>query len=333
MEYNDAIRYLMEGAYEEQAEKESSYDEEYEKDYEELTGLEADLKVFEEKIKDSSKTKQQEDEEFERMIKRLAELQIEKDELNSLSWKKICSVFSGKYEKRRADLDNDSLFAQVEMNSIKMNLQNIAQKIELCKKAKWETKKAFNAKRAYMKERYGADHRYESEIEHRNTKLQAIVKEIDEAVNEINKMMGHGEKAFDSMDSMDTWDMVADNISALSFVGMMVGESIAASREADARDRMFLINSMLPLVVKEVEDVIQAYSQYRAVYEDEDPENELENKEDMDPPMQFVKANIWAVKDKRIYTPDALGNVLEKMNVIKNYLSRERAIVKKMIKK
>ena len=55
MEYNDAIRYLMEGAYEEQAEKESSYDEEYEKDYEELTGLEADLKVFEEKIKDFSK--------------------------------------------------------------------------------------------------------------------------------------------------------------------------------------------------------------------------------------------------------------------------------------
>ena len=333
MEYNEAMRYIMEGVNEAQAEKEREYDPEYEDDYRELTQLEADIEVFNKKLKDFRKMKAEENEEFEKMIKKLAALQIEKDELSSLSWKKICSVFSGKYEKKRADLDNDSLFAQVEMNSIKMNLQNLEQKIIICQKALTETKKAYKARRAYMKEKYGDDHRYEMEIDHKNLKLQTMIKEIDEAVTAINQLLGQGERAIDHMESADNWSLITENVLAFSFVGSMVGEAMISSRAADARDQMFLVNSMIPTVVKEIQDVIDAYRSFRSIYKDEDPDNDLENEQDMDPPMEFIRINMLALKTRGVYSPVDLDEVFGRLNVIKNNLRKERTLVNKMIKK
>ena len=335
MEYNDAMRYLMEGVREQQ-EKETAtevYDAEYEKDYLALTQLEADLEVYNKKYKDFQKMKAEENENFEKMVKKLAELQIKKDELNSLSWAKICSVFSGKYEKRRAELDNDSLFAQVEMNSVKMNLQNLDRQLMIMKNLVSETKKAYNANRKYMKAKYGEEHRYEQEREHKNSKLKILIKEIDEALAAIDRLNGHGEKAVDYMDSADTWAIATDMISAFSFVGAFVSDTMTASRESDARDQMFLINSMLPTVVKEIEDVIEAYRAFRREYEDENPENDLENPEDMDPPIEFIRINTVALKDRRMYYAPDLEEIFCRLGIVKTNLRKERTIANKMIKK
>ena len=336
MEYNEAMRYLMEGVKEARAAEEKNGFEssaEYEADYQSLTQLEADVEVYEKKLKDYKQLKVKENEEVEKMIKKLAALQIEKDEMNSLSWAKICSVFSGKYEKRRAALDNDSLFAQVEMNNIKLNLQNLDRKIAIITKVLSETKKAFKAKRAYMRERYGENHRYEEEIGHKNMHLKTMIKEIDEAVAAINRIMGQGEKAIDNIDSVDSWEFLTDAIAPYSFVGTLVGEAMIFGRSADARDQLFLVTAMVPEVVKEIEDVIEAYRKFRSEYKDENPENELENEEDMDPPMEFIRINMLQIKDRGCYYQDDLDELFGRLNVIKNNLRKERSLVSKQIKK
>lgn len=343
MEYNDAMQYLMDSIKEDEKIKAegkgftSATDPEYEADYELLCQLSADLEVLKQKHEDYKKLEKKAKEDFELMVKKLAALQIREEELDSIGWKKICSVLTGKYEKQRAELDNDKLFAQTEMNAVKMDIETSGERLREVIRAQREIRNALNAQRKYMKMKYGEDNRYELEVEHKNMLVRAVIKEIDEAVIAVNKILHQNIAAELNANSADQWSTAANvtyglaNIIPIAALGTLASSAVVNKRQSEVEGNIIVVNSMIPIVVKELQDVIDAYRKFNSEYSDGDPYEDLNDENDLDHAIDFIRANLNAIKGRRIYCYDDIYMLNDRLSVIISNLSKEKRLMLKEI--
>ncbi len=334
------MQYIMDGIAEEQAKKEEqgitmteTLSQEFEADYDKISQLKADIDVFETKLRDYKRIEKETNEEFEGMVKKLAALQIAEEELDSIGWKKISSILTGKFEKKKAALDNDKLFAQVEMNAIKMNIQANAEKVKSITKILNETRKAFKAQRKYMLAKYGEDNRFEVETSHKNVRVKAVIKEIDEAVESVNELFGLIDKGMNALNSESLWDDATDYVSRFTMVGGLAASIVASSRYQESEEKLYMINATLPLTVKEIKDVLDAFRAFRTDFPDDNPFEDLGDESDIDHPINFIRANLGSIQNKGVYGDMDCSIVCDKLRIIRTNLIRERTLISKEMTK
>ena len=347
MEYTEAMRYVMEGAKQQIENKVPSTENNltaeemkaFERDYAELDQLAADVEVLKGKLKDFKDADSKNKADFEALVKKLAALQIEKDELEGMGWKKIKNVITGQYGKKIDSIESDQMVAQVEMNAVKMNMQMTADKIKETEKSLRQARKAFNIKRKFMKETYGENNRYEMEIEHKNVRIRSVIKEIDEACDAIFRVMDIGNTAYQYADSMVNMGTAADVVSyAGGFIGMaasMAVGSIADNRYEQMQENIMAVSAMMPIVWKEIKDVLDSYLVFANEYteKDDSPYEDLNDESDLDHPIAFVRANFYAINGRSVYNMDDLSTMFGRLQVIKKNLVKQRTLLSKELKK
>ena len=346
MKYSDAMQYIMDGVKEQEAAKNSAGNSlgtdvsgkensmaGFEEEYAKLNQLAAETEVLEKKKKDFQAMLKQNKADFEDLIKQLAALQIAKDELQSIGWAKISSIITGKYGKKIDKIESDEMFANVQLNSVKMNIQMLEMEIKEHSKALARTKRAFTKQRKYMIETYGEDNRYEMEIEHKNVKVRAVIKEIDEACDAILQIMNQGDVAFNMAEDADFWGNAANFAGSVGglvgFAACMAVGSVADDRAQKTHASIYTVNAMLPLVCKEIKDVIDVFVTYSSEFGDNDPYEDLNDESDLDHPMAFVRANYYSIRGRSIYTLEEVDVIFGRLQVIRKNLIKERTLISK----
>ncbi|MGN0164699.1 MAG: hypothetical protein ACI39R_00810 [Lachnospiraceae bacterium] len=229
----------------------------YNDDYDRICQLEADIEVLERKQADYTRIERSVQNDFDRMVKKLAELEVEAQELDGFSWKKIKSKVSGKYEVLDINNRRAREAGQREMNSIRFKLSDVRGKLKDIKEELKRNKTEYNRLREYMKRTYTEFNEYEKHIQAENQKLRSIIKEIDEAITVVNEVEGIAGLARDKFKSARSWG-VADMV----FDDGFFCDVVKYNKVNDAEQMVYVMNAAIERMNKELRDVNNIYSVY-----------------------------------------------------------------------
>lgn len=229
----------------------------YNEDYKKICRLEADVEVLEKKVTDYTRIEQGVQAEFDNMVRKMAGLEMEVNELDNFSWKKLKYKVTRKYDEVYSKNITDREAAQREMDSIKFRLQDVRGKLKDTKARLEAAKKQYNAQRTYMREKYTQYNEYEEQIKNENTRLRSVIKEIDEALAAVNEVMEVAKLARDKFKSARNWGVADIIIDDGLFADIVKYNSVNS-----AQSMVYALNSCIERLNKELRDVNNIYAVY-----------------------------------------------------------------------
>lgn len=229
----------------------------YQQDYDRLSKLDAEIEVWEKKVADYTKIRTGLQNDFDVTVKKLAQLEIELDELSRLTWTKLKSKVTGKYEAayHSATLSRES--TQRQLDDIKFKLQDTKGRLKDATTSLEVAKSEKNSLRDYMKKNYTQFAEYERKQEAEKQRLRTIIKEIDEADAVVREVIGIANLAIDKFKSAKNWGM-AD----MFFDDGIFTEIMKYNRINSAQSMVHTLNATIARMNKELKDVNDIYGVY-----------------------------------------------------------------------
>jgi hypothetical protein len=229
----------------------------YEEDYNEICRLEAAVGVLEKKKNDYRRIAQGAENDFNEACKKLAEYQLIQDELNHFTWRKIKAKLTFKFNKEYETNNNSLETTKRNLENIKYRMQDAKGKANEVFKDYEKAKKDYNEQRAYMRRVYTEFNGYEQNINAQKVKLQAVIKEIDEAIAAVDEVIEIAKCALDKFKSAKT----------LGVVDMIFNDSFLVdiakyNKINNAESMVYTLNAAVARMNKELHDVNSMYTVY-----------------------------------------------------------------------
>lgn len=229
----------------------------YEEDYNEICRLEAEVGVLEKKKNDYRRIAQGAENEFNEACKKLAEYQLIQDELNHFTWRKIKAKLTFRYNREYEENNNSLETAKRTLGNAKYRMQDARGKANDILKDFEKAKKDYNEQRAYMRRVYTEFNGYEQNINAQKVKLQAIIKEIDEAIAAVDEVIEIAKCAIDKFKSAKALGVVD-----MLFEDSFLVDVVKYNKINNAESMVYTLNAAVARMNKELRDVNSMYTVY-----------------------------------------------------------------------
>lgn len=287
----------------------------YQQDYDRLLKLDADIEVWQKKVTDYTRIKTGLQNDFDVTVKKLAQLEIELDELSRTTWTKIKTKFTGKYETayHSATLSRES--TQRQLDDIKYKLQDTKGRLKDATENLEKAKAEKNALREYMKRNYTQFAEYERKQEAEKQRLRTIIKEIEEAEIVVREVINIANLSIDKFKSAKNWGM-AD----IFFDDGIFTEVMKYNKINSAQSMVHTLNATIARMNKELRDVNDIYGVYCQEFG-----SDIKF-------MDFFFDNIfvdWSVLNKIENNINSLNSLVIKLTDVLNILRNNKSQVQK----
>lgn len=289
----------------------------YQQDYDRMCKLDADIEVWQKKVTDYTRIKTGLQNDFDTTVKKLAQLEIELDELSRNTWTKLKSKVTGKYETayHSATLSRES--TQRQLDEIKYKLQDTKGRLKDAAENLEKAKAEKNALRDYMKRNYTQFAEYERKQEAEKQRLRTIIKEIEEAEVVVREVINIAKLSIDKFKSAKNWGM-AD----IFFDDGIFTEVMKYNKINSAQSMVHTLNATIARMNKELRDVNDIYGVYCQEFG-----SDIKF-------MDFFFDNIfvdWSVVNKIESNINSLNSLVIKLTDVLNILKNNKSQVQKEI--
>ena len=240
----------------------------YKRDYENIIKLNAECKVLSKKLDEYKREEEEKQAKFDGFVRELAELQFERDRLTDNKVRKVLLAVTGRYKKKLDDIDSDRDYAQAQLDLVKYALLDAKENHKRVRKELAQKKRAVKQQRIFLRENYSEEENiYERDIENKNEFIYRVMKEIDEAMSSIQRVVNEIGclKREDAKRAAQIGGMVAGMIVAPALTSIAIASS-SNGMDQDSIAHKCYINALIADMNKEIRDVVSAYDSYKEAY-------------------------------------------------------------------